>query len=199
MSLHKTGCGSRSNTIRPTGEWGGRGPDIGRNGSFRRHHCSHWGYADFAGFTGIRRRLVPLLRTLGDSASAPFGTVVLWKIPPASEREARMDDPMVRSRLGRTNGTRPFGALDPKQEPLFFCRIHFHVSTLPVQFGPGMPSRVWRSNSLMAHRIDCTCCNCARVGPEELGILASLDALDNHKAEVGGESRVESREGARTV
>jgi hypothetical protein len=49
-----------------------------------------------------------------------------------------MDDPMVRSRLGRTNGTRPFGALDPKQEPLSFCRIHFHVSTLPVQFGPGM-------------------------------------------------------------
>jgi|GEM_PF-6258846 len=31
-----------------------------------------------------------------------------------------MGDPMVRSRLGRTNGTRPFGALDPKQEPLFF-------------------------------------------------------------------------------
>jgi hypothetical protein len=31
-----------------------------------------------------------------------------------------MDDPMIRSRLGRINGTRPFGALDPKQEPLFF-------------------------------------------------------------------------------
>src|SRR5580704_7064231 len=46
-----------------------------------------------------------------------------WKngsFPPASEREARMDDPMVRSRLGRTKGTRPFGALDPKREPLFF-------------------------------------------------------------------------------
>ena len=32
-----------------------------------------------------------------------------------------MDDPMIRSRLGRINGTRPLGALDPKQEPLFFC------------------------------------------------------------------------------
>jgi hypothetical protein len=37
--------------------------------------------------------------------------------PPASEREARMDDPMIRSRLGRINGTRPLGVLVPKQEP----------------------------------------------------------------------------------
>ena len=35
-----------------------------------------------------------------------------------------MDDPMIRSRLGRINGTRPLGALDPKREPLFFCS-HF--------------------------------------------------------------------------
>src|SRR4029077_302476 len=41
--------------------------------------------------------------------------------PPASEREARMDDPMIRSRLGRIKGTRPFGAPDPKRgPPLFF-------------------------------------------------------------------------------
>jgi hypothetical protein len=33
-----------------------------------------------------------------------------------------MDDPMIRSRLGRINGTRPLGALDPKREPLFFLR-----------------------------------------------------------------------------
>jgi len=41
--------------------------------------------------------------------------------PPASEREARMDDPKVRPRLGRTDGSAAFGALDPKQEPLLFC------------------------------------------------------------------------------
>jgi hypothetical protein len=31
-----------------------------------------------------------------------------------------MDDPMIRSRLGRITGTRPFGALDTKPGPLFF-------------------------------------------------------------------------------
>src|ERR1700757_2465305 len=39
-----------------------------------------------------------------------------------------MDDPMIRSRLGRINGTRPFGALDPKQEPLFFLRTIRSIS-----------------------------------------------------------------------
>ena len=28
-----------------------------------------------------------------------------------------MDDPMIRPRLDRINGTRPLGALDPKPEP----------------------------------------------------------------------------------
>jgi hypothetical protein len=32
-----------------------------------------------------------------------------------------MDDPMVRSRLGRTKRNAAFGALDPKRGPLFFC------------------------------------------------------------------------------
>ena len=32
-----------------------------------------------------------------------------------------MDDPMIRSRLGRINGTRPLGTLDPKRgSPSFF-------------------------------------------------------------------------------
>ena len=34
--------------------------------------------------------------------------------PPASEREARMDDPMIRSRQGRINRDATLGALDPK-------------------------------------------------------------------------------------
>ena len=47
-----------------------------------------------------------------------------------------MDDPMIRSRLGRINGTRPLGALDPKQEPLFFC-VHFARLLLVGQFNCG--------------------------------------------------------------
>ena len=39
--------------------------------------------------------------------------------PPASEREARMDDPMVRSRLGRIRNA-TFGAPDPSGSPLLF-------------------------------------------------------------------------------
>ena len=42
--------------------------------------------------------------------------------PPASEREARMDDPMIRSRLRPNQGTRPLGTLDPKRgSPTLFC------------------------------------------------------------------------------
>src|SRR5580658_5143507 len=53
------------------------------------------------------------------------GPIAGWhgSFPPASEREARMDDPMIRSRLGRINGTRPFGALDPKPGPLLIFRL----------------------------------------------------------------------------
>jgi hypothetical protein len=58
----------------PTSLWGGRGPLIGRNGSF----------------------------------------------PPASEREARMDDPMIRSRLRPNQGTRPLGLSNPSEGPFFF-------------------------------------------------------------------------------
>jgi hypothetical protein len=41
-----------------------------------------------------------------------------------------MDDPMIRSRLGRVTGTRPIGALDPKREPhIIFARLSFSVRT----------------------------------------------------------------------
>jgi hypothetical protein len=33
-----------------------------------------------------------------------------------------MDDPMIRSRLGRITGTRPLGALDPKLGPPLIFR-----------------------------------------------------------------------------
>ena len=35
-----------------------------------------------------------------------------------------MDDPMVRSRLGRANGTRPLGPLIPSKGPSFFAQIN---------------------------------------------------------------------------
>ena len=44
-----------------------------------------------------------------------------------------MDDPMIRSRLGRINGTRPLGALDPKREPLFFCCVEFLPICRPTE------------------------------------------------------------------
>ena len=33
-----------------------------------------------------------------------------------------MDDPMIRSRLGRIKGTRPLGVPDPKREPPFYSQ-----------------------------------------------------------------------------
>jgi hypothetical protein len=43
--------------------------------------------------------------------------------PPASEREARMDHPMIRSRLGRVNGARLLGgSRSPNGTPIFSCR-----------------------------------------------------------------------------
>ena len=48
-----------------------------------------------------------------------------------------MDDPMIRSRLGRINGTRPLGALDPKREPLFFRCVEFlPIRRLPKHLNP---------------------------------------------------------------
>src|ERR1700681_1239509 len=41
--------------------------------------------------------------------------------PPASEREARMDDPTRRCANDTDNGTRLLGAPGPKREPHFFC------------------------------------------------------------------------------
>jgi uncharacterized membrane protein len=52
-----------------------------------------------------------------------------------------MDDPMVRSRLGRANGTRPLEALDPKRgPPFFFWRdFRFEISTPLRKFHERMP------------------------------------------------------------
>src|ERR1700691_1627281 len=50
----------------------------------------------------------------------PF-TKWLGSFPPASEREARMDDPMVRSRLGRTDRNATWGLSIPSEGPL----LHF--------------------------------------------------------------------------
>jgi hypothetical protein len=54
-------------------------------------------------------------------------------------------------------------------------------------------------NSLVANGIDFSGSNCARVSRKELGLAAALDTLDKHKAEMTSESRVGSREGARTI
>jgi hypothetical protein len=42
--------------------------------------------------------------------------------PPASEREARMDDPMIRSRLGRINRNATRGLWIPSRSPLLYFR-----------------------------------------------------------------------------
>jgi len=52
------------------------------------------------------------------------GPIHRWNgsFPPASEREARMDDPMVRPRLDRATGTRLWGFPIPSGAPFFSCR-----------------------------------------------------------------------------
>ena len=44
-------------------------------------------------------------------------------VPPASEREARMDDPTLRCENDAGNETRLLGAPDPKRGPHFFVRL----------------------------------------------------------------------------
>src|ERR1700683_3432491 len=82
-------------------------------------------------------------RSASASGWGGMGPVAGWhgSCPPASEREARMDDPMVRSRLGRANGTRPLEALDPKRgPPFFFWRdFRFEISTPLRKFHEQMP------------------------------------------------------------
>ena len=66
--------------------------------------------------------MVAFLRGLRHWGMGRKGPIYWWNgsFPPASEREARMDDPMVRCRLGRANGTRLWGFPIPSGAPSFF-------------------------------------------------------------------------------
>jgi hypothetical protein len=50
--------------------------------------------------------------------------------PPASEREARMDDPTIRSRLGWIDRTRPLGLLFPSKAPLFLTDYSYFANSI---------------------------------------------------------------------
>lgn len=55
-----------------------------------------------------------------------------------------MDDPMVRSRLGRAYGTRPLGALDPKRGPPPFSCCECLAVREPANLPEQMPGREFR-------------------------------------------------------
>jgi len=55
------------------------------------------------------------------------------------------------------------------------------------------------ANSLMNYGLDRTCPNCAGVDGKEFGLLTMIDAIDEHKAEVSRESRVDRCEATRAI
>ena len=55
------------------------------------------------------------------------------------------------------------------------------------------------ANSLVSHGLDSTCSNCAPVDSKEFGLLTMIYAIDDHKAKVSREKRVDSCEATRAV
>jgi hypothetical protein len=52
-----------------------------------------------------------------------------------------MDDPMIRSRLGRIKGTRPLRAPDPKRGPSSFLRLFFFPTRQAILFNDATDAR----------------------------------------------------------
>src|SRR5271167_218893 len=60
-------------------------------------------------------------------------------------------------------------------------------------------SRSGVRNSLVSHGPDSTCSNRASVDSKEFGLLTMIDAIEEHKAEVSREKRVDSCEATRAI